>query len=192
MLAELVSLGHTVVGIDALPEALEAAGRAAPEARLLLADASHLPLETGRYDGILLLDVVEHTDDRAALAEAFRVLRPGGWAAVTVPAMPCLWSYRDADAGHLRRYTRRGLGRTLREAGFSVERLAYYQFFLFPLVAIARFAGRRHPHARDREEQPSRVLNGALTRINLLEARLSTAFRWPFGSSLVAVCRSAE
>lgn len=192
MLAELAALGHTVVGIDALPEALEAAGRAAPAARLFLADASDLPLETGCYDGVLLLDVVEHTDDRAALAEALRVLRPGGWAAVTVPALPWLWSYRDVDAGHLRRYTRRGLDRTLRETGFSVERLAYYQFFLFPLVALARFAGRRHPHARDREERPSRALNGVLTRINLLEAGLSTTLRWPFGSSLVAVCRSAE
>lgn len=50
------------------------------------ADITRLPFEDGSFDGILCSHVLEHVeDDRAAMAELWRVLRPGGWAAVLVP-----------------------------------------------------------------------------------------------------------
>ena len=69
-----------------------------------------LPLATASQDVVLTSHVLEHIrDDRAALAELARVLRPGGWMAVMVPYDPALpATLEDADlddaAERLRRF----------------------------------------------------------------------------------------
>jgi SAM-dependent methyltransferase len=51
-----------------------------------LGDVTALPLESSSFDALICIHVLEHVvDDRAAIAELFRVLRPGGWALITVP-----------------------------------------------------------------------------------------------------------
>jgi len=53
------------------------------------ADLSGLPLPDGRFDAAVACHVLEHVDDdRAAMAELARVLRPGGLAVVMVPYDP--------------------------------------------------------------------------------------------------------
>jgi SAM-dependent methyltransferase len=155
------------------------------------ADATRLPIADNVFGAVLLLDVLEHVDDHAALAEVHRVLRPGGVAVITVPAVPWLWSYRDEAAGHLRRYGRRQLVQAITGARLAVLAVQYYQCLLFPLVAATRLLGRRGPRLRDLEERPSRRLNSMMAWVNLTEVRLGDAIPWPWGSSLVAVCRKA-
>jgi SAM-dependent methyltransferase len=49
-------------------------------------DITAMPFEDGAFDAILCSHVLEHVpDDRAAMSELRRVLRPGGWALVLVP-----------------------------------------------------------------------------------------------------------
>ena len=49
-------------------------------------DATRLPFADGRFDVLIACDLLEHiADERAALAEMHRVLRPGGVAVLTVP-----------------------------------------------------------------------------------------------------------
>lgn len=52
-----------------------------------LVDASSpLPFETGRFDGVISLELVEHLKDwRAAVLEMCRVVRPGGRVAISTP-----------------------------------------------------------------------------------------------------------
>jgi hypothetical protein len=135
--------------------------------------------------------VLEHVDDEAALEEIVRVVRPGGAVIVSVPAMPWLWSYRDVDAGHQRRYVRRGLLKLLRKSRLEVHRLNYFQCLLFPLV-MTRVVSRKGRAARDREDAPAPLVNSVLSVISRLEVRLSRVVSWPFGSSLVAVCRKPD
>jgi SAM-dependent methyltransferase len=176
------------VGVDLRPEGLHATRRALPGARLVQADGVRLPFRDASFDVALLLDVLEHADDRRLLDEVCRVLRPGGILVVTVPAMPWLWSYRDEAGGHRRRYTRRSLTQLLSEATLVVREMRYYQFFLFPLVVAARLFAPHSPRPRDLEDRAAPLLNAALTGINRLEARLGDLIRWPWGSSLAAVC----
>ena len=57
-----------------------------PGAAMVEADITRLPFEDASFDAVLCIHVLEHVgDDRAAVAELRRILRPGGWAVVMVP-----------------------------------------------------------------------------------------------------------
>jgi SAM-dependent methyltransferase len=190
--AVLRSHGREVVGLDFRPEGIATARQQhCGDASFVRGDAARLPFANGAFDVVTALDVLEHIDDEAALEEIVRVLRPGGAIIVSVPAMPWLWSYRDIDAGHRRRYARRGLLRLLRKSHLDVHRLNYFQCLLFPLV-LTRVVSRKSRAARDREDAPAPMVNSVLSWISQIEVRLSHVVTWPFGSSLVAVCRKPD
>ncbi|NDJ33061.1 MAG: class I SAM-dependent methyltransferase [Chloroflexi bacterium] len=186
-LGHLRQAGYRAYGLDRFldGETHSSAGTG----RILLADATQVPLRAGTFDAVLALDVLEHLDDAAVLAEVRRLLRPGGMLIVSVPATKWLWGYRDIDAHHLRRYSRRDLLNRL--AGFEVHATQRYPFFLFPLVAASRILGRFGRWSRDREDTVSGPLNAVLYRITRTELVLARRFGivWPSGSSLVAAAR---
>ena len=95
-------------------------------------DAARLPCRGERFDAVLLLDVLEHVDDASALREARRVLSPGGFLFLSVPAFPGLWSYRDEDAGHRRRYTHASLALGCARPASRSGRSATTSAFCFP------------------------------------------------------------
>ena len=78
----LADAGYRVDGVDLSEGALAAARRRVPDAlpaTFRVGDALALDAEDGTYDAALLLDVLEHVEEPArAIAEAARVLRPGG------------------------------------------------------------------------------------------------------------------
>lgn len=189
----LLDGGHDAVGVDSSPASLEHAARLVPADILHRGDALHLPFSDASFDGVLLLDVLEHLDDGTALTEARRVLRPGGWLLVSVPAHGWLWSVRDHDAGHRRRYSRPALVRAVVRGGFVVERVTYYQCALFPVLAAGRLATRRvgGSRHRDREERLPAALNRALVRVGSIEAAIAARVGLPWGSSLVLRARRA-
>lgn len=78
------------------------------------------------YDGIVLVNVLEHIkDDHAAARGFFRSLKPGGYLMIFVPAMPFLYSKLDYAYGHYRRYTRNALNDCVAAAGFEIEKLHF-------------------------------------------------------------------
>jgi len=180
---------HRVIGLDLLRDGLMAMRQTNPTALLLQGEAVHIPLKNEVLNGIVMLDVLEHVDDFAVLKEASRVLARNGWLILSVPAMRWLWSYRDRAAGHLRRYNRQNLKEILGSSEFQVEKIRYYQFFLFPLVALSRFIGRNSSMTRDLEEKRISFLNRILTWINKFEAKMSRWISWPWGSSMIVICR---
>ena len=77
--------------------AMRAAGEASPEgdATAISGDATAMPFGDGMFDRVIAAEVLEHIgDDQRAMNELGRVLRPGGLAAITVPA-----SCPNASAG---------------------------------------------------------------------------------------------
>jgi len=92
-------------------------------------DALRLPFPDNTFDRIIASEVLEHvSDDQVALDEIFRVLKPGGTVAATVPAwLPeqICWALTDeyhaphVPGGHVRIYTEAKLRRRLRDAGLK-------------------------------------------------------------------------
>lgn len=78
--------GAAVTGIDPGAEALARARTAVPGARFEAASAEAMPFADGDFDGAVMLNSLHHVPHPAlALAEAARVLRPGGALVVVEP-----------------------------------------------------------------------------------------------------------
>lgn len=115
-----------VIGMFA---AMRAEGEAGPPAAAaaLTADATSLPFPDGAFDRVIAAEILEHVpEDWRAMAEIARVLRPGGIAAVTVPAwLPerVCWAlsreYHEVPGGHVRIFTRGELTAKLARAGLE-------------------------------------------------------------------------
>jgi SAM-dependent methyltransferase len=79
------------------------------------------------FDTVVYVNVLEHIeDDRGELRLMHRALRPGGKICIFVPALRWLMSDHDRAIGHVRRYHRDELREKVREAGFEVERLHFF------------------------------------------------------------------
>ncbi|WP_109486772.1 class I SAM-dependent methyltransferase [Occallatibacter savannae] len=82
------------------------------------------------WSSIISVNVLEHIEEDEAELKSYRQLLAdkGGWLCLFVPARPEIYAPIDRDFGHFRRYTRGALRSRLEAAGFSVDRLRYYNF----------------------------------------------------------------
>lgn len=187
-----------VVGLDNNPKPLEVAR--ARGYRVWLGDAAAMPFDDDSFGLVALLDTVEHCDDDlAVLRECCRVLRPGGKLVLTAPAFQWLWSHNDDLNLHRRRYAPQELRAKLLAAGLAVRRMAFNNFFIFPLAAglILLRRGRHEPQLAsphfdedayqvEMEPVPGPV-NFLLTQVGRVEAFLLRWVDLPIGTSLVAI-----
>ncbi len=185
-----------VVAMDQSPHALQFthAHPAAPGIELVQGDALNLPFPDNTFHVLTLFDVLEHLgDDRRALAEVRRVLRPDGALVFTVPAYKSLWSTHDEALHHFRRYEYDELRSLLRESGFGVERLSHAMGIMPPLVwlwhKIIPLIPEKAMRRREGTVLPrfSSVANQVLIEYLKLETRLLTHHDLPLGTSLVGI-----
>jgi 2-polyprenyl-3-methyl-5-hydroxy-6-metoxy-1,4-benzoquinol methylase len=147
----------------------------------------------GPFDAVTMWDVLEHVEgDRSALAAVRAALRPGGTLLLTVPAYQWLWSQHDVVHHHYRRYSRSTLNHVLRESGFRVDGLTYYNSWLFPLALAERIVSRllrRTPSVN----VPPAVFNEFFCKVFKSERRQlkgRSLKGFPTGLSLIAVATS--
>lgn len=102
-------------------------------ARQMLASKGHIPhdnlsaVEDASINYLFTLNVLEHIeDDSAVMSEIFRVIKPGGRLLIYVPAFMILFTSMDAHVGHHRRYRLAGLSKLVDDAGFRIEKSAYF------------------------------------------------------------------
>ncbi len=130
--ADIVALDYSfddVAGVGGMFGAMALEGEAAPSAHAIAVrgDAFRLPFADGTFDRVIASEILEHLPaDEQAMAELVRVLRPGGLAAVTVPAwLPerVCWAlstgYHSVEGGHVRIYRRDEIRGRLTAAGLE-------------------------------------------------------------------------
>ncbi|HLO32230.1 MAG TPA: class I SAM-dependent methyltransferase, partial [Anaerolineales bacterium] len=186
-------LGYNqVTGLDFSPDALAYCQSRQLQA-LICGDAEKLPIRHGCYDIILTLDIIEHLkDDRSALSEIYRALKPGGSLVIFVPAFQFLWSFQDEIGHHQRRYTAKGLKEKILQTGFEIKKLTYANSLLFPVVWLGRLILRAFPQyfkiISESEMNPT-WMNSFLYRIFLTELSIVQFIDFPFGVSILCVCK---
>jgi SAM-dependent methyltransferase len=112
---DLALRGHRVTAIDSSPTLLDAAREADPSGNYVLADAAALPFADGSFDLVVAYNSLMDVHDMpGAVAEAARVLEPGGrfCVCVTHPLM---------DAGSFETHER-GDAFVIRESYFGKRR----------------------------------------------------------------------
>jgi SAM-dependent methyltransferase len=192
---ELARFGE-VSAFDTAPQAVAYA--AARRLAVKQGEVTAIPYADGEFDLVTALDVLEHVeDDRQALAELLRVLKPGGILILTVPAYQFLWSPHDEVNHHKRRYTAGELRRKTQEAGFHVLKLSYYNTALFIPIALARLFRRLFPAGREEDRSDFSLVNRGmvntlLTRVLSAEAYPLRYIGLPFGVSLVGVAKKLD
>lgn len=153
-------------------------------------NATRTGLAANSMDIVCFFDVLYHRgiDEQKALAEAKRILKPGGMLCITDCALPMLRGPHDRAVSGGRRYTRKGMVRSIARAGFVPVYATYTFFLLLPIVAIKRLVDRlitpEVVHRSDvRPVHP--LLNALLTRVTLLEVPGIGNMTYPWGSSLL-------
>jgi SAM-dependent methyltransferase len=147
---------------------------------------------TEQFDLVGAFDVIEHIQqDSESIKALYGVTRKDGFAVFTVPAFQFMWSGHDEVNHHVRRYSRPQFKRILEDAGYRVEYISYYNTFLFPAAFCVRML---HKLMRKREETDLKIskypfVNTLLAEIFALEKHFMKYMSFPFGLSIVAVCR---
>jgi SAM-dependent methyltransferase len=184
-----------VTGIDLAPEAMTLARRRCLS-RLARASVDRLPFRTGSFDLVTSFDVLYHLnvdDDRHALAEIHRVLRPGGIALIRLPAFDWIRGAHDEVVHTRHRYTRDELSGKLEDVGFRLEHATYANFLLFPLAPIKRYLEHRQgSHEATDLWRPPAPINRLLSDLLSLEAIPARGMGLPWGLSVFAVARRVQ
>ena len=181
-----------LTGMDYSEHALELTRQRGLGAELVQASTDDLPFDDATFDVVVSLDVIVSCgiDDRKAVREMYRVLRPGGRLIMNVAAFDFLRGSHDVAVNMARRYTRPRLATLLNSAGFGHHRISYWNMSLLPAVAAVRWASRRRarePQVRSDLKPIWTPLNATLAAITHAELALSQKVSLPFGTSLFAV-----
>ena len=154
-------------------------------------DVCAMPFPQESFALVLATDVIEHIDDDGqALREIVRILRPGGYALITVPAFPSLWGLQDRVAHHKRRYRLRPLLARIEGAGLVVERSYHFNFLLFGPIWIARRLIDLFGIKLSSEgEINSPLLNRILSAVFSADIALAPLIHPPFGVSILVMAR---
>ena len=190
-LQEFQSMGYDVLGMDAMPEAVEHGHRRGIDQILLRDLAADWQLEPRSLRAVVLLDVLEHiADPVAVLRNARESLSDDGAVIFTVPAYQWLMGKWDERLGHYRRYSRRMLREQAAQADLKVVRLSHWNAFTLPPAIAVRTLDR--VFKRDRQAEFPRVstwLNSALLGCANMERAWFRKFNVPAGLSLAGVLK---
>lgn len=156
----------------------------------------NLPFSDKTFDLVTSFDVLYHqwvNNDRLALAEFARVLKPGGHLLIRVPAYNWLRGSHDLTVGTKHRYTRPELVEKVQTTGLIIQRATYANTLLFPLAVVKRVQ-EKLMGARENSDigAVNPLLNNLLKNVLLVEAAGLERIDFPFGLSLFLLAQKPD
>jgi SAM-dependent methyltransferase len=181
------------VGLDVAKDALALGQRRLPGA-ILGGSVMDLPFEAATFDLVTSFDVLYHravVDERRAIGETWRVLKPGGRSLIRLPAYQWLLAKHDRAVHTRHRYTLSEV-RALLAPSFIIERISYVNTLLFPLALAQRlherFRGRPDDTASDLL-LPNPLLNASMFAVMQAEVAWLRRADFAVGLSVLALAR---
>jgi len=166
------------------------------ETAVKVADGRATGFSNEQFDVVIASDVLEHIEDPAqGLTEWSRILRPKGIVLVFVPAFQFLWSRHDEVNRHYRRYTKQEVVILLEQAGFCIERAAYWNFCLFFPALLLRTMRRIFSRQQGEKEGGDLTASGKIVNrifegvLKIENSLLASGLNFPVGLSLFAIAR---
>jgi SAM-dependent methyltransferase len=186
-----------VIGSDFIEGPLQRLAVSRPQLPLLRFDLVRCPLPSESVDAVVLLNVLEHIqDDRAALEQVFRILRPRGLAVIEVPAGPSLYDAYDEHLQHFRRYRLSDLCRLMTTLRYTILDRSHLGCLVYPGFAMVKRRNRRllnaPPEVRERLVQTNiraSAGGGLLGAVMAVETWLGRWVRYPTGIRCVVTAR---
>lgn len=122
-----------VIGSDIVHKPLDQLASSRPDLPLFRFDLVKCPFPDSSIDAVIMLNVLEHIEnDRLAMRQVYRILKPGGIVVIEAPAGPHLYDFYDKSLMHFRRYTLMGLTALVEGLSFRVLKKSHLGFFLYP------------------------------------------------------------
>jgi len=118
----------------------------------------------GRFDVLLLFDVLEHIEDESGFLQSVKFhLTKSGTLLINVPAHQFLHSDYDVAQGHFRRYSIDELARMCGRNGFRVEACSYWGLPLVPLLLARKLVSMQRSDGRAGFDTRGRAINKVLS-----------------------------
>ncbi len=153
-----------------------------------VADAQSIPYEDNKFDMVVAFEVLEHIqNDKKAVAEIKRVLKPGGYLVFSVPAFNTLFGPKDKAHFHMRRYNKKMIRNLLPD--FKEHRIGYWMFTLFAPAVMQRvwekvFVSEEKYHPYIPAKPINKLFYGILQGENYLIRR---GYNFPWGLTLYGI-----
>mgnify|MGYP001606282972 FL=1 len=192
VMAVLEGLGFIATGLDVNTKALSYAVKRTKGKLIRQSIFGFKPKKY--YDIVGAFDVLEHIqDDMGFLRASYHLLSPDGYLLLTVPAGMHLWSPVDVASGHVRRYAYEELSTKLKEAGFTIQTIQYWNSLLLPVYKLwhQKTGDKKDVVASHLQKMPY-AINMVLKWIFLGELFLSRFIQFPRGATLVVCARKGN
>lgn len=158
-------------------------------------DAQNITLQE-TFDVIIASDCLEHLkDEKKALKNWNSLLKVGGKMYVFVPAFMSLWSYHDEVNMHYKRYTRNELKQSLLNEELEIQKLSYWNFFLFlPVYTFRRIGTLLNKNKKGETDLSisNTFINQSLLMLLTLENKILKVFNFPFGVSAFCIAKKIK
>ena len=181
------------IGFDMSPDALSYAHNAGDD--VLQGSIDAIPIASASADLVTSFDVIYHRavrDDAAAVRECARIIKPGGYFLLRVPANDWLRGHHDERVHTARRYSHTQVTQLCVQAGLEVKVLSYANTVLFPVAALQRMRERGNDQhdAQSDLTAPSPLVD-IIGRVALTVESwlLAIGVRMPYGVSLVCLAQ---
>lgn len=157
----------------------------------IVGSVEDIPLGDNTFDIVSAFDVIEHVEnEHKGLTEIHRILKPGGYFLMSVPAYQWAWSEHDVKLHHQRRYTTGRAVSALKKAGFEIMKDSYAFQGTFPFFAAQRLIAKLTKSYSGEVPEVSPILDKLFTWLCEFDRkRLAKGKSLSYGSSVLIAGR---